>query len=154
MSASSSSVSAGPGATPRSPAGRPTSPGIPPAGLDLGRGRRRVTRQDLVMYQALVGGPPQTVQARGVIGAGHTGSGRASHSAAGRASQGRRGHKAWLPRVSKVLVLQLSDCYQGLSQRIGHPELGAWLSRVSNDARRTIARAHARLSHASENPRR
>ena len=106
------------------------------------------------MYQALVGGPPQTVQARGVVGAGHVGSGRASHSGPGRGSQARRGHKAWLPRMAKRLVLQLTDCYQGLAQRIGHPELGAWLSRVSNDARRTITRAHARLSHASENPQR
>ena len=106
------------------------------------------------MYQALVGGPPQTVQARGVVGAGHMGPGRANRSAADKAVKGRRARKAWLPRVSKVLVLQLTDCYQGLSQRIGHPELGEWLWRMSNDARRTIARAHARLSHASENPRR
>jgi hypothetical protein len=148
MSASSSNAGA---AAPRSP-GRPTSH-IPPAGLDFGPGRRRVTRQDLVMYQALVGGPPQTVQARAVVGAGHVASNHARPSAPGNAP-GRRTRKAWLPRVSKVLVLQLTDCYQGLSQRIGHPELGEWLWRVSNDARRKIAQAHARLSQTDEYPRR
>jgi hypothetical protein len=148
MSASSSNAGA---AAPRSP-GRPTSH-IPPAGLDFGPGRRRVTRQDLVMYQALVGGPPQTVRARAVVGAVHVASNHARPSAPGNAP-GRRTRKAWLPRVSKVLVLQLTDCYQGLSQRIGHPELGEWLWRVSNDARRKIAQAHARLSQTDEYPRR
>jgi hypothetical protein len=148
MSASSSNAGA---AAPRSP-GRPTSH-IPPAGLDFGPGRRRVTRQDLVMYQALVGGPPQTVRARAVVGAGHVASNHPRPSAPGNAP-GRRTRKAWLPRVSKVLVLQLTDCYQGLSQRIGHPELGEWLWRVSNDARRKIAQAHARLSQTDEYPRR
>ena len=147
MSASSSNAGA---AAPRSP-GRPTSH-IPPAGLDFGPGRRRVTRQDLVMYQALVGGPPQTVQARAVVGAGHVASNHARPSAPGNAP-GRRTRKAWLPRVSKVLVLQLTDCYQGLSQRMGHPEVGAWLLRVSSDARRKIVQAHARMTHPSDKPR-
>ena len=69
------------------------------------------------------------------------------------ASGARRPRKAWLPRVSKVLVLQLTDCYQGLSQRMGHPELGAWLLRVSSDARRKIVQAHARMTHPSDKPR-
>jgi hypothetical protein len=88
-----------------------------------------------------------------VVGAGHVASNHARPSAPGNAP-GRRTRKAWLPRVSKVLVLQLTDCYQGLSQRIGHPELGEWLWRVSNDARRKIAQAHARLSQTDEYPRR
>jgi hypothetical protein len=147
MSASSSNAGA---AAPRSP-GRPTSH-IPPAGLDFGPGRRRVTRQDLVMYQALVGGPPQTVQARAVVGAGHVASNRQRPPTPANAQGGRRARKAWLPRVSRVLVLQLTDCYQGMSQRIGHPEVGEWLWRVSNNARRKIAQAHARFAHPHEKP--
>jgi hypothetical protein len=112
-----------------------------------------VTRQDLVMYQALVGGPPQSVGARTAANAGPAASTYTRQVAGRDRSAARRPQKAWLPRVSKVLVLQLTDCYQGLSQRMGHPELGAWLWRVSIDARRKIARAHARLSHTSEKPR-
>ena len=50
------------------------------------------------MYQALVGGPPQSVQARAVVGAGHVASNHARPSAPGNAP-GRRTRKAWLPRV-------------------------------------------------------
>jgi hypothetical protein len=106
------------------------------------------------MYQALVGGPPQSVGSRTAANAGAAAS-TYQRTVAGRdRSAGGRPQKAWLPRVSKVLVLQLTDCYQGLSQRMGHPELGAWLWRVSSDARRKLAQAHARLSHATDNRQR
>src|SRR4051812_38347941 len=147
MSASSWSA----GAPQRRP-GRPTSH-TPPAGLDLGPGRRRVTRQDLVMYQALVGGPPQSTGGRAAGGATAAASTYQRPVAGRDPSSARRPRKAWLPRVSKVLVLQLTDCYQGISQRMGHPELRAWLLRVSSDAGRKIAQAHARLSHPSDKPR-
>ena len=88
-----------------------------------------------------------------MVGAGHAGFHAGRATTGSNSTPRRRARKPWLPRVSKVLVLQLTDCYQGLSQRMGHPELGAWLWRVSSDARRKIARAHERLSHPAEKPK-
>ena len=109
---------------------------LPPEGLDLGPGRRRVTQQDLNMYRALVGGPPQSVQVRPapatVPPGGPTTGADSSH---------RPSHRA-----AKTLRLQITDCCQSLSQGLRGPGLVKWVRRVSRDARLKIREARSRLA--------
>jgi hypothetical protein len=107
------------------------SPGLPLAGLDLGPGRRRVTQQDVDVFQALVGGAPPHVDADT---APHLPQRESAPIPLRPGDHPAHPVRKVLARIPRVVCLQLADCYQGVTQRIGGPDLsdvGSWLRRVS-----------------------
>jgi hypothetical protein len=109
-----------------------SSASIPPQGLDLGRGRRRVMPQDVVMFQALVGGGAPASSSPALDGTA-----AASVWTAWSGILQRKHFSRW----SRTLRTQIEDCYQGVAQRttrMEFGELGSLIRRVSNDARRRL----------------
>jgi hypothetical protein len=56
------------------------------------------------------------------------------------------GMRRFFARLPRVLYLQLADCYQGVSERVGGPDLGdvgSWVRQVSYGARRKLTDARA-----------
>jgi hypothetical protein len=127
----------------------PTTHSIPPNGIDLGPGRRRLFQQDLDLFQALVGGGTPPVDAEGAAADAYA---DPTESKVVAKSNTPLGGRAFQParRLTRVLVLQLADCYTGLAARVGGPDwadLGSWVRRISRDARRKVVDAGARLTH-------
>jgi hypothetical protein len=138
--------SSGPANGPAAAATRP----IPPNGIDLGPGRRRVFQQDLDVFQALVGGGPPSVEVPGM--AADDAHGHPDPADADVPPSVPLGARTLKParRLTRVLILQLADCYTGVAARVGGPDwadLGSWVRRISRDARRKVVDAGARLAH-------
>jgi hypothetical protein len=89
--------------------------------------------QDVVMFRALVGGgsPAPMPRANGET---------AASISVWTAWSGLLQRKH-LFRWSRTLRTQIEDCYQGMAQRtirMEFGELGSWVRRISNDARRRL----------------
>lgn len=132
---------------PADPSGPSAANPLPPNGIDLGPGRRRVFQQDLDLFQALVGGGPPAVDVPPADVFGRPDPANADVPAAG-----SLGGRALQParRLTRVLMVQLADCYAGVAARVGGPDwadLGSWVRRISRDARRKVVDAGTRLTH-------